>query len=630
MIIATAGHVDHGKTALVRALTGKDTDTLAEERRRGLTINLGFAYLDAEPQRIGFVDVPGHERFMHNMLAGVAGIDAVILVVAADEGVMAQTREHLRVMDLLGLQRGLVVVTKTDRVDAETLDIVESELRDLMRNTFLENADVMQTSVISGEGLASLRERLETIATTLPPRPTSGNFRLAIDRIFHLDGAGLIATGTVHAGCIEPKARVAVMPGGRLARVRGIFSEERQAELAAAGHRCALNLTGLAREHIKRGDWLTLPGAAQASQRLDIRLRVASDGQPIRHWTPVHVFHGAGHTTGRIALLEGRTAAPGVSVLAQLVCDAPLVCVHGDRLVLRNQSADATVGGGRVLDVFAPRRGRAGEKRLHRLRLGEAADARRAIETLLADSLGPVALDELRLNFNLDDAQTDALLSSPVIGCLEIDDRVMLTDANGLRELRDAIQREIQECHVRDPQDGGLRLSDVCARQKQNLPQPMISAVLRELVSEGLIRQRGAYYCLPGFSPRLTGADAVLWTRVEAALDAAGVSPPVVATLATTVGVDPVRLDALLSAAERIGLVHRVASNRVFSARQFEALLGLFTDMAAGNGQPVGTGEFRDRSGLGRNLAIAVLEHFDTRRLTRRIGAGRVLVRASE
>ena len=359
MIIATAGHVDHGKTALVKALTGKDTDTLEEEKRRGLTITPGFAYFDvtrsdAESVRIGFVDLPGHHQFIHNMLSGVAGVDAVLLVIAADEGIMPQTVEHLRIMDLLNVRHGVLAVTKTDRVDGASMAILDDALGPFTRGTCMEHAAVIRTSSKTGEGIDELRDNLTRLTAFLPERPIGGNFRMTVDRAFTLKGIGVIATGTVHAGRVETHEEIVVAPASIHARIRSIYSEDRPASAAAAGHRCAINLGGIELSQVRRGDWLTTSDASSGTARLDIRLKLSADASStLRHWTPVHVFHGATHVTGRVALLEDRVLEPGNDQLAQLVLDEPIVAVHGDTCILRNQASDETLGAADVLDNIA-------------------------------------------------------------------------------------------------------------------------------------------------------------------------------------------------------------------------------------------------------------------------------------
>ena len=368
MIVATAGHVDHGKTALVRALTGVDTDRLPEEKQRGLTIDLGFAYhpLDAD-HVLGFVDVPGHERFVRNMLAGVGSVDLALVVVAADDGVMPQTREHAAILDLLGVTECIAVVSKTDKVGAARVAEVGAEIELLLSATGMGGAEVHQVSALSGAGMDGLAAALRERALDLAARAANGRFRLCIDRVFTLKGAGLVVTGTVHAGTADTGERLVVTPGGHEARIRGIHAQDRPAERARAGERCALNLAGrdLGPETIGRGDWVVDRTLHAPSDRIDVRLRVLpAETRALRHWTPVHVHLAASHSTARIAVLGAGSITPGGDGRVQVVLDRPLHALAGDRIVVRDQSATRTMGGGTVIDPFSPRRGRARPARL--------------------------------------------------------------------------------------------------------------------------------------------------------------------------------------------------------------------------------------------------------------------------
>ncbi len=368
MIVATAGHVDHGKTALVRALTGVDTDRLPEEKKRGLTIDLGFAYHSLDPDHVlGFVDVPGHERFVRNMLAGVGAVDLALVVVAADDGVMPQTREHTAILDLLGVDVCIAVVSKADKVGAARAAEVGAEIDTLLSTTGMRGAEVHQVSALSGTGMDALAAALRERALRHAARAANGRFRLCIDRAFTLKGAGLVVTGTVHAGTAGAGERLVVTPGGQEARIRGIHAQDRPAECARTGERCALNLAGrdLGPETIGRGDWVVDRTLHAPSDRIDVRLRVLSaETRALRHWTPVHVHLAASHSTARIAVLGAGSIVPGDSGRVQIVLDRPLHALAGDRIVIRDQSATRTMGGGTVIDPFSPRRGRARPARL--------------------------------------------------------------------------------------------------------------------------------------------------------------------------------------------------------------------------------------------------------------------------
>ncbi|MEO7403811.1 MAG: selenocysteine-specific translation elongation factor, partial [Burkholderiales bacterium] len=420
MIVATAGHVDHGKTSLVRALTGIDTDRLPEEKRRGLTIDLGFAYLpSAQAGTIGFVDVPGHERFVHNMLAGVGGIDVAMLIVAADDGPMPQTREHLAILDLLGVPRGVVALTKIDRVAAERIEEVEAEIIELLEGTTLAGSPIFKVAAPSNVGVDALVAHLHALARDLLPRTPRGNFRLAVDRAFTVAGAGLVVTGTVVAGRVAVGETVRAQLAGVTARIRSLHAQNAKAEVGQVGERCALNLTSTERglDQVARGDWVVGAGAPEPAARIDIRLRILkSEARALAHWTPVHVHLGANDVTGRVALLEAKSIAPGANGLAQLVLDRPLAGAFGDRLIIRDQSARRTIGGGYVLDMLAPGRGRAKPERLLYLRAIDQIDSSEALRAALALGGAPVDREKFARNRNLTVAEvTQLTVTVPVV-----------------------------------------------------------------------------------------------------------------------------------------------------------------------------------------------------------------------
>ena len=370
MIVGTAGHIDHGKTALVKALTGVDADRLKEEKARGITIDLGYAYSDlGDGRQLGFVDVPGHERFVHNMLAGATGIDAALLVVSAAEGIKPQTVEHLQIMDLLGLDRGIVALTKADLANDDQLLERMAEVETLLSSTSLKGAEIIPVSAITGQGIDELKSKLLTLGES--GKGTTGHARLAVDRCFLLPGAGVVVTGTVHAGEIRVGDHLLLTPSGLEARVRSLHAQNRAAEVGHAGERCALNLSGarLSKEAIKRGDWVVSPALHAPSDRLDVELKMlASEEEPLKHWSPAHIHLGAAHVMGRVALLDGDRLMPGSSGLAQLVLDEKVGALAGDRVILRDPSALRTIAGAAVVDPFGPPRNRRTPRRLAELR----------------------------------------------------------------------------------------------------------------------------------------------------------------------------------------------------------------------------------------------------------------------
>jgi len=624
VIIATAGHVDHGKTALIKALTGVDTDRLPEEKARGLSIDLGFAYVNLEGGRVlGFIDVPGHERFIRNMLAGVTGIDFALLVIAADDGVMPQTEEHLAILDLLGVTNGAAVVTKTDCVDSQRVAEVAGQARDLLAGTGLAGRAVLTLSAVTGEGVAELRAHLEDAAKTLAPRLAGGNFRLAVDRRFTVAGAGLVVTGTVFSGKVKRGDMLVLSPQGIDVRVRAIHAERQESETASAGQRAALNITGpdLKKITLGRGDWVLAAAAHGPSRRIDARVRVlASENRALRHFTPVHVHLGAAHLTGRIAVLEGRAIAPGASGLVQLVLDQPLGAARGDGLILRDQSARRTIAGGFVVDPFAPARGRARTSRLRFLAAMELGDAAEALGDLLAQLPGGLALDRFARAWNLTPEEAADLW--PGVEMIRVGDarapiglapehweahRVSVVDALKLR-------------HARAPHSPGAGEHELRRAHPQRIDRQVFDAVIDDLLRNGAVLRDRGLLRLPGHRAELTPGEAALWQKVRPLLEDADLRPPMVADLAAALELDAQVVKSFLLRAQKLGLVLRMSENHFFPLPTIIRLAEMAETLAAETPDGLFTAAvYRDHSGIGRNLTIRLLEFFDRSGFTRRV-----------
>lgn len=418
MIVGTAGHIDHGKTALLQALTGQAGDRRREERERGMTIDLGYLYAELEPGAplTGFIDVPGHERFTHNMLAGAQGIDLVLLVVAADDGVMPQTREHLAIVELLGIAHAVVAITKCDRVEPPRVDAVREQVSALLAPGPYAAAPLIALSSVTGQGVDTLREALLQAQNEVAQRRLEGGFRLSIDRAFSVAGAGIVVTGTAVSGQVAVGDTLILGPLGKTVRVRGLHAQNQAAEVASAGQRVALNLSGerLALEQIHRGQWLAAQWLYAPTQRLDFDFQLMPDEpRAFEHFQPVHVHIGTQDVTGRVALLERPTLAPGERMFAQILLNSPVQAVKDDPLILRDQSAQRTLGGGRVLDPFAPSRHRRSPERLAQL---QALAASNRLEEVLAPLLSnsETGLDPQRLERQFNHPRADWLLPEDV------------------------------------------------------------------------------------------------------------------------------------------------------------------------------------------------------------------------
>lgn len=629
MIIATAGHVDHGKTELVRALTGVHTDRLAEEQRRGLTIEPGFAYMDhPDGERLGFVDVPGHERFVRNMLAGVAMVDFVLLVVAADDGPMPQTREHLWIVDLLGMQHGAVVVTKCDRVTPQQVIDVTRDVRTLLASTTLADAPFFTTSAVTGEGLNALDAHLAEQAGTLRNHQEPlGGFRLAVDRDFTIAGAGRVVAGAVAAGRARTGQELMASPLGVSVRVRSLRLDDRPAEATVPGARCALNIASaeLPTKTGLRGQWLVAPAGHFSTRQLDTRLRLLpGEPRPLGHWTPVHLHIGAAVVNARVVPLEARDLAPGEQGKAQLVLDQPVNAVHGTRFVIRDQSAQRTMGGGRVLDPFARKQGRNKPPRLAWLAALDQADAASALPALLEEAGTGIPLSWLAATFNLTQPETQALEASDVGLAVHSGDDKRLIAREHWDALCVAVTMELQAWHRQEPASPGLIESALIERLRHRGDAALVRAALRALLADASVERQRFCISMAGHQPRLPADEARDLERISAILIEAGLRPPIVGELAEHLGEEKEALRARLERYAALGYLVRVADNRFFLPDTVEDLAGIARALAEESDDGTfDAARYRDRSGIGRNLTIQVLEFLDRLGVTRFAGGRR-------
>lgn len=621
MIVGTAGHIDHGKTTLVKALTGVDTDRLPEEKARGVSIELGYAFMDL-PQagRIGFIDVPGHERLVHTMLAGATGIDHALLLVAADDGVMPQTREHLAVLSLLGLDRGTVVVTKTDRADAARVAAVTAESQALLQGTPLEGSPVLPVSAHSGEGLSALRERLQAVALDAAGHTHDGDalFRLAVDRVFALDGVGTVVTGTIHAGRVAVGDELVLVPGEQRVRVRSVHAQNRAVAQAEAGQRCALALHGVDRQQVLRGQWAVSPEAALQTQRIDVLLTLwQGEGRLLRSGTRVHVHVGSAQGQASVALLEPLQLAPGETGLTQLVVQAPLSAWWGDRVVLRDASASRTLAGGRVLDPFAPVRYRRTPQRLAELQALQLGSAPERLRALL--SVAPQGVDLRRFAA----AQTRVLRPALEAGTLHRRDAAhdIALGAPFAAVARQRVLDVLAGFHRQQPDEFGPDAARLRRLALPRIADALWRALLAEMQAAKQIAIRGAFVHLPEHGVRLSAGEERLAQKVGPALLAAGYEGAWVRDLARDAcESEPLMRVTLVRLAQR-GELHQVVKDLYYPPATMARLAALARQVAAASAaQQVTAAAFRDATRLGRKRAIQLLEYFDRIGLLRRVG----------
>lgn len=635
IIVGTAGHIDHGKSALVRALTGKDPDRLPEEKRRGITIDLGFADLDLDGVHLGFVDVPGHERFVKNMLAGAHGIDIVALVIAADEGVMPQTREHFDICRLLGVQVGLIVITKTDLVEEELIPLVRDEAEELVANSFLEGVPILAVSAKTGVGLAELKNTLRELATQVPTRSTDSITRLPVDRAFSMKGFGAVVTGTLVSGELAEGDELQLLPALTRVRARGVQVHGKPVRHAMAGQRTAVNLVGIETLQIERGMVLAPVGRLRPTQILDVHLnvlRTAPRSLRSRARIRLHV-HGA-EVLARLQVLEDRgEIAPGEEGLAQLRLDAPVVAVAGERFVIRSFSPVQTTAGGIILDPFAIK---------HRRR--DLNQVRQRLQSLLAgdhptqlsifvESAGAqgLRLTDLaaRTGWNdktLADALTRAKKDDALMDCDGV-----LVSGSIFQALKQIAIDEVKTHHQREPLARGIARETLRERQFAHAPPEVFRTVLRELEREGLLVSEKDIVRAASHSVELSTSDAAMRDRLAQAYELAGLEPP---------SLDEALKLALVSASQKPhgrkilqlliegGVLVRVQGDLFFHRKALDMLIGKlreFADQHQSN-RSIDVAEFKDLAGVSRKYAIPLLEFLDRERITRREGDRRVIL----
>jgi selenocysteine-specific elongation factor len=648
IVIGTAGHIDHGKSSLVLALTGTDPDRLKEEKARGITIDLGFAHWEAPGLSVAFVDVPGHERFVKNMLAGVGGLDAVMLVVAADESVMPQTREHFEICRLLQVPAGLVVLTKIDAVEREMIDLVRADVEDLTAGSFLERAPVLAVSARTGEGLDLLRQALERVGAAAAGRREDGPARLPVDRVFSMRGFGTVATGTLVAGRLDVEGTAAVLPGGRLAKIRGLQVHGARVPRAVAGQRVAVNLGGVDTADLARGQTVVAEGAYAATRVVDVRLEMLRAVKALRHGARVRFHQGTSEVLGRVALSSvvagsapaaGEVAAAevpaGHSAYARLRLESPVVVTRGDRFIIRAYSPPDTIGGGVVLDPQPPRGGirtPAGKARFATLDPSTSAGPAQAAERaalLLAAEAGPAGLPRAavtaRLGLLTDDArrpvehlrERGALVA---IGAMLVAPAPLEAIGRRLIELAEAHHRE-------HPMDDGIPREEARVRTCAHAAPGVYERVIEELVRQGRITATDRI----GVAGRRGGADgpeAAVRDAIASRYRDAGLRPPDQASLAEALGMPAAEVSSIVTWLVRQKTLVRVEGLVFHEAalRRLKEDVASLKQASPGAAVTIDVAAFKERYGMTRKYAIPLLEYLDRERVTRRVGDSRVVI----
>ena len=630
IVVGTAGHIDHGKTALVKALTGIDADRLEEEKRRGITIDLGFAHMDLQAPdgtvlHFGFVDVPGHERFVRNMLAGVGGIDLVLLVIAADESIKPQTREHFDILRLLGVKRGITVLTKSDAVDAETLDVVRMEVEEFLRGTFLEppRAPIVPVSSLTGAGLGDLKRALLSAAAEIEQRDSGALARLPIDRVFIMKGFGTVVTGTLVSGTIRKEQELEVFPSTRRVRVRGIQVHGKSADTAAAGQRTALNLTGASTEDLGRGMTLAPTGTFAASRRFDVQLRLLpSAPRALRNRSRVHFHANTMETVAELRFHGQPQIAPGETVFARVVLPEPALLLPKDRFIVRQFSPVITVGGGIVLDAMPARdQPRLGEF-LHLLATGgqeEILQARIARQQALGMSLSALVAET-----GLSSGKIDSLLKKAIQqGQIHRIVGDIFVDIAAIESLTDDLVRRIQEFHQQNPLEPGIGREQL--RDQRSVTPEIFAAVLDSLVRTRKLEVAGDLVRLPGHGVVMKDEEAESKKKIEEAFATAGLKVPALHEVIAGLKVDKVRAQKIVTLLLRDKTLIKISDELVFHRG---ALEGLRKQMAAQKTKSakIDVAAFKELTGVSRKYAIPLLEYLDREHVTRRVGDAREIL----
>ncbi len=607
-VVGTAGHIDHGKSTLINALTGIDPDRLEEEKRRGMTIDLGFAHMQMPSGiEIGIVDVPGHARFIRNMLAGVHGLDAVILVVAADEGVRPQTREHLEIVDLLEVRHGVVALTKLDLVDEEWLEMVTAEVKTALERTSLAAARIVPVSAVTATGLNFLTAALDDVLGETQARADIGRPRLPIDRVFTMSGFGTVVTGTLVDGSIAVGDELELVPGDRIVRVRGLQQHNRQVEVALPGGRVAANVIGIDRNEMKRGDVLARPHTMATTRRVDARVRVLRDApRPLRHGAELTLHSGTVEVGCRAIALEGDAILPGAEGWLQLYLDAPIAARADDRFVLRQPSPSATLAGGRFADVSPRKHSR------------HDAAVRESLERRVA---GNIAQEELRKYAH--GIAISALMKATLAPVTDFDE----LDAKRVGEwlwapepwnaLAARVREELATYHAAHPLRPGMPREEL--RSRAGIPPAAFGAALTGLVADAVIEQRGPEIALPDHQVAVEATDGA-GSKLLEELGRTPFAPPSIAEAMQKSGAG----SEVVRALERRGDLVRVSDDVAFTKSAYDEAVALVKEIVASSGS-ITVAQLRDRMGASRRPVLALLEHLDSRHVTRRVGDARVL-----
>jgi selenocysteine-specific elongation factor len=630
VIVGTAGHIDHGKSSLVEALTGTNPDRLEEEKRRGITLDLGFAFLELDGVRLGLVDVPGHERFVRNMLAGAGGIDLVLLVIAADEGSKPQTREHFEICRLLGIPRGIIAITKSDLADSDSLGLVRLEIEEFVRGSFLDGAPIVAVSARSGAGLDELKNVLRRAAQAVAAKDATQNFRLPIDRSFAMKGFGTVVTGTLISGAVKVEDEVELYPARKRLRVRGLHSGGKQIERAVAGQRTAVNLAGIEHEEITRGMVLAPAGLFEATQRVDARVTLLDSAPPLKNRARVHFHQGTAEAIAEVILLNdgGGEVAAGGSVFAQLRLDQPLLLLPGDRFVLRRFSPVVTIGGGTVLDARAPRHKRLDATVAPFLVVMENGKREEILGALVEAVPRGLTLAEILARTGWIDSETRAASEKlaaakrvRILGSAPI----VVAPAQAVTDCAVAIRKAVETFHGANPLLPGIPKQELRARAGRARAE-IFEAALGDLVAARAVVTAGDLVSQAGREITLSTEETRAKELIEREFESAGLTVPGLGGVLAKLPVDAARAQKILQILLREKVLVKISSDLVFHRSTLQRLREMLAKYRKERGARLPITAFKELTGITRKYAIPLLEHLDREQVTRRAGDERVIL----
>jgi selenocysteine-specific elongation factor len=629
VIVGTAGHIDHGKSTLVEALTGTHPDRLAEEKRRGITIDLGFAFLEENNVRFGFVDVPGHERFVSNMLAGAAGIDVLLLVIAADESIKPQTREHFDICRLLGVKRGVVALTKSDTVDSETLELVRMEAEEFLRGSFLEQAPIVPVSARTGAGLGELKKALSEAAASASAKDASRYFRLPIDRAFAMKGFGSVVTGTLISGSVGARDEVELFPGGERLRVRGVQSGGKSVERATPGQRTAVNLAGIEHTALKRGMALASPGKFRKTRRIDVRLELLSSARKLKQGSRVHFHAGTAETIAEVFFHREKEMSPGGSTLANLKLQDEVLALPGDRFIVRQFSPVVTIGGGAVLDPLARRPMLRDTGRAAFLETLERGNHEEILAAMTDRAILGLGYEEIVARTGWTEKEIQAALEELHGGGrvrIVSNEPLVLVSGKLFEEVRKKITEKAERFQKENPLLPGIPREDLRTSLGKRVRTETFRAALEELVAQKKLDAQGELVKKAGSEIALLPEEAKAKEQIEAAFASAGLAVPSVKEVLAKLTVEAKRAEKLLQILLREKNLARVSPELVFHRQALAQLKQQLSNYKKAKGDRISVPAFKELTGITRKYAIPLLEYLDRERLTRRVGEERVIL----